>query len=288
MGNDVTVGVGQTKCELGNIGENLQHCINMLDRAAEQGISLVILPECALSGYVFDDLDSARLAAVPLSGPEIAELADHCIRLGVYCVVGFLEDADDLVYNTAVLLGPDGLIGSYRKSHLPYLGADRFVARANAAQPPVFDTGIGRIGLAICYDLRFPEWTRALALAGADIIALPTNWPLESRLLAEYFTVVRAAENRVFLLVANRWDTERGVQFMGQSQIVSPTGEVLAQAATDETLVSAVIDIDVARNKHVVVKAETFELFLFDDRRPDLYESITAQATAGVPPMEEG
>lgn len=75
---------------------------------------------------------------------------------------------------------------------------------------------------------------------------------------------------------------------MGQSQIVSPTGEVLAQAATDETLVSAVIDIDVARNKHVVVKAETFELFLFDDRRPDLYESITAQATAGVPPMEEG
>ena len=288
MGNDVTVGVGQTKCELGDVGENLQHCIDMLDRAAEQGISLVILPECALSGYVFDDLDSARLAAVPLSGPEIAELADHCIRLGVYCVVGVLEHADDLVYNTAVLLGPDGLIGSYRKSHLPYLGADRFVARANTAQPPVFDTGIGRIGLAICYDLRFPEWTRALALAGADIIALPTNWPLESRLLAEYFTVVRAAENRVFLLVANRWDAERGVQFMGQSQIVGPTGEVLAQAATDETLVSAVIDVDVARNKHVVVKAETFELFLFDDRRPDLYESITARATAGVPPMEEG
>jgi predicted amidohydrolase len=90
------------------------------------------------------------------------------------------------------------------------------------------------------------------------------------------------------LLVANRWDAERGVQFMGQSQIVSPTGELLAQAGTNETLVSTVIDIDVARNKHVVVKAETFELFLFDDRRPDLYGSIAAQATAGIPPIEEG
>ncbi len=288
MGNNVTVGVGQIRCELGNVAGNLRHCIQALDQAAEQGISLLVLPECALSGYVFDDLESATLAAVPLSGPEIAELADHCMRLGLYCVVGFLEDDDGAVYNTAVLLGPEGSIGSYRKSHLPYLGADRFVARANAAHPPIFDTAIGRIGLAICYDIRFPEWTRALALAGADIIAMPTNWPLQSRLLAEYFTVVRASENRIFLLVANRWDAERGVQFMGQSQIVSPTGEVLAQAGTNEALVSAVIDIDVARNKHVVVKAETFELFLFDDRRPDLYGSITAQASAVVPPIEEG
>jgi predicted amidohydrolase len=288
MGSDATVGVGQIGCELGNVNGNLQHCIQMLNQAAEQLISLVVLPECALSGYVFDDLESARSAAVPLSGPEIAELADHCMRLGVYCVVGFLEDADGVVYNTAVLLGPEGPVGSYRKSHLPYLGVDRFCARANVAQPPIFDTGIGRIGLAVCYDIRFPEWTRALALAGADIIALPTNWPLQSRLLAEYFTIVRASENRVFLLVANRWDAERGVQFMGQSQIVSPTGEVLAQAGTNETLVSAVIDKDVARNKHVVVKAETFELFLFDDRRPDLYGSITAQASASVTPMEEG
>jgi predicted amidohydrolase len=288
MGNNVTVGVGQIRCELGNVAGNLRHCIEVLDQAAEQGISLLVLPECALSGYVFDDLESARSAAVPLSGPEIAELADRCMRLGLYCVVGFLEDDDGTVYNTAVLLGPEGPIGSYRKSHLPYLGADRFVARANATHPPIFDTDIGRIGLAICYDIRFPEWTRALALAGADVIAMPTNWPLQSRLLAEYFTIVRASENRVFLLVANRWDAERGVQFMGQSQIVSPTGELLAQAGTNETLVSTVIDIDVARNKHVVVKAETFELFLFDDRRPDLYGSIAAQATAGIPPIEEG
>ena len=84
MGNDVTVGVGQIKCELGNVGGNLLHCIRVLDQAAEQGISLVVLPECALSGYVFDDLESARSAAVPLSGPEITELANHCVRLGVY------------------------------------------------------------------------------------------------------------------------------------------------------------------------------------------------------------
>src|SRR5687767_6566402 len=101
MGNNVTVGVGQIRCELANVAGNLRHCIQALDQAAEQGISLLVLPECALSGYVFDNLESARLAAVPLSGPEIAELADLCMRLGLYCVVGFLEDDDGTVYNTA-------------------------------------------------------------------------------------------------------------------------------------------------------------------------------------------
>ena len=282
MGSNVKVGVGQIGCELGDVAGNLQHCIEVLDQAAEQGISLLVLPECSLSGYVFDDLESARSAAVSLYGPEITELAEHCVRLGIYCVVGFLEDADGTVYNTAVLLGPEGPIGSYRKSHLPYLGVDRFVARANAVQPPIFDTAIGRIGLAICYDIRFPESARVLALAGADIIVQPSNWPLESRLLAEHFTIVRACENRVYLLVANRWDTEQDTHFMGQSQIISPTGEVLARAGTREALLSAVIDIDVARNKHVIIKPEAFELFLFDDRRPDMYGTLTALARAGV------
>jgi predicted amidohydrolase len=286
MGSTVKVGVGQIGCELGDVAKNLRHCIEVLNHAAEQEISLLVMPECSLSGYVFDDLESARSAAVSLSGSEIGELAEHCMRLGVYCVIGFLEDADGTVYNTAVLLGPEGPIGSYRKCHLPYLGVDRFVAHTNAIQPPVFDTAIGRIGLAICYDIRFPEWARVLALAGAEIIAQPSNWPLESRLLAEHFTIVRACENRVFLLVANRWDTEQDAHFMGQSQIVSPAGEVLAQAGTHETLLSADIDVNVARNKHVVIKPEAFELFLFDDRRPDLYGPLMAQSRAGASPAQ--
>lgn len=288
MGDTVMVGVGQIGSDLGNVDGNLRRCVETLEQAAKRGISLLVLPECVLSGYLFDDLESARSAAVRLSGPEITELADHCVRLGMYCVVGFLENDDDAVYNAAVLLGPEGPIGSYRKSHLPYLGVDRFTTRGNTTRMPVFDTAIGRIGIAICYDIRFPESARALALSGADIIAQPSVWPLQSRLLAEHFTVVRACENRVFLLVANRWDLEQNVRFLGKSQIVSPSGEVLARAGTNEALLSAVVDVDAARNKHVVIEPGTFEISLFDDRRPDLYEPIvTPQVSAGVSPVQE-
>ena len=103
-------------------------------------------------------------------------LEDACRRLGVHVVCGLLERDGDAIHNAAVLVGPDGLVGSYRKSHLPFLGVDRFVRPGD--ELPVFDTPIGRIGLEICYDLRFPEVTRSLALAGAEIVCLPTNWPL--------------------------------------------------------------------------------------------------------------
>jgi predicted amidohydrolase len=157
---------------------------------------------------------------------------------------------------------------------------DRFVTRGSPAEPPVFETAIGRIGLAICYDLRFPESARTLALSGADIIAQPSNWPPQAWMLADHFTVVRACENRVFLLVANRWDVEKGVPFMGQSQIVSPTGHVLSRAGTTQTLISAVIDVDLARDKRIVVEPGVYEVSLFTDRRPDLYGPITTATSA--------
>lgn len=288
MGNIVTVGVGQIGSDLGNVKENVQRCVRILEQAAEQEISLIVLPECALSGYIFDSFDSAKASAVKLSGPEVVELAEHCNRLRMYCVVGLLEDADETVYNTAILLGPEGVIGSYRKTHLPYLGVDRFVTLGNMSRLPVFDTSIGRIGLAICYDIRFPEVTRTLALAGADIIAHPSNWPPQSHLLAEHFTIVRASENRVFVLVANRWDLEQGVHFMGQSQIVSASGELLTRAGTEEALLSANIDIDIARSKHVVIEPSVFEISLLDDRRPELYGPITArQANVDALPAQK-
>jgi predicted amidohydrolase len=191
-------------------------------------------------------------------------------------VCGLLEvDGADL-HNAAVLVGPDGLIGSYRKTHLPFLGVDRFTRAGDDL--PVFDTALGRIAIEICYDLRFPELTRALALAGAEIVALPTNWPLAAKANAELLCPARAYENRIYLLVANRVGVERSAEFCGRSQIVAPSGERLAETgATGEALLVAEVDIELARQKSLVPAPGEYEMHLFGHRRPELYGALAEE-----------
>ena len=142
---------------------------------------------------------------------------------------------------------------------------------------PVWDTSLGRIGVEICYDLRFPEVTRALALQGADIVVHPTNFPMAARIQTELITVARAAENRIFLLTANRVGKERWAEFCGWSQIVDPYGARLAEAnATEEALLVADIDVEKARDKDYVIPGE-YELYLFGHRRPELYGDLVAE-----------
>ena len=158
-----------------------------------------MLPECAIPGYMFDSAEEALPYAEEIPGPTTEAFERECARLGVHAICGLLERDGDTLYNAAILVGPDGLIGSYRKTHLPFLGVDRFVTPGDELK--VFDTALGRIGLIICYDLRFPEVTRTLALHGADIVALPTNFPMAAKLQSDVITLARAAENRVYLLV---------------------------------------------------------------------------------------
>src|SRR6266705_4391460 len=186
-----------------------------------------------------------------------------------------LERDGDLLYNSAVLVGPDGLVGSYRKTHLPFLGVDRFVVPGD--ELTVYDTPLGRIGLEICYDLRFPEATRALALKGAEIVAHPTNFPLAAKVQTELITVARAAENRIYLLTANRVGKERSGEFCGWSQIVDPYGVRLAEAgATEEALLVADVDVEKARDKDYVIPGE-YERYLFGHRRPELYGALVEE-----------
>ncbi len=206
----------------------------------------------------------------------MAQILEACASLDLHAVVGFLERDGDRVYNTAALIGPAGLVGKYRKVHLPCLAADRFVDIGTYKEPPVFDTPLGRIGLAICYDLRFPESARSLALAGADIIAQPTNSVSQSAALFDYFTVVRACENRVYLLMCNRPDLERDMQFVGRSQIIAPSGQILAEAGAGEEIITAEVEVGQARDKNIVFTKDSFELSIFEDRRPDLYGLITS------------
>jgi predicted amidohydrolase len=170
------------------------------------------------------------------------------------------------------------LIGSYRKTHLPFLGVDRFVVPGE--ELPVFETPLGRIGLEICYDLRFPEVTRTLALKGADIVCLPTNFPMAATVQTELITVARAAENRIYLLTANRVGKERSGEFCGWSQIVDPYGTRLAEAGeTEEALLVADVDVEKARDKDYIIPGE-YELYLFGHRRPELYGALLEETQA--------
>ena len=270
------VAVAQLDPRLGEKERNLETCLARLEEASAAGAELLVLPECALPGYMFESAEEALPFAEEIPGPSTEVLAAACARLDVHVVCGLLERDGDVLRNAAVLVGPDGLVGTYRKTHLPFLGVDRFVTAGDELN--VYETPLGRIGIEICYDLRFPEATRTLALQGADLVAHPTNFPVAARIQTELITVARAAENRVFLLTANRVGKERWAEFCGRSQIVDPYGTRLAEADPfEETLLVADVEVEQARDKAYVVPGD-YELYLFGDRRPELYGLLVEQS----------
>jgi predicted amidohydrolase len=269
------VAVAQIEPKLAEKERNLDVCFARLEEAAGAGAELLVLPECAIPGYMFDSAEEALPYAEEIPGPSTEAFERECRRLGSHAICGLLERDGDTLHNAAILVGPQGLIGSYRKTHLPFLGVDRFVVPGDELK--VFDTELGRIGLIICYDLRFPEVTRTLALHGADIVALPTNFPMAAKVQTELIAPARAAENRVYLLCANRVGKERWGEFCGWSQVVDPYGTRLAEAGeTEEALLVADVDLDKARDKDYVVPGE-YELYLFGHRRPELYGALVEE-----------
>jgi predicted amidohydrolase len=273
------VGVVQTDPLLGDVEGNLRRCIDRLEEAAANGCALVVFPECALSGYMFDDAATAARAAIDVPGLETGAVLEACARLELHCVVGVLERAGATLLNTALLLGPRGLVGAYRKSHIACIGVDCFTTPGEEHYE-VFDTPVGRIGLQICYDWRFPEITRVLALAGAEIVAHPTNSPVAARELVDYVPRTRAVENAVYFVTANRVGSEGGATFFGCSQVVDPFGAVIALADdAGESLIVADVDLELAREKTKEPGAGQYAVRLFADRRPELYGSLAEGAS---------
>ncbi len=267
----IKVAAVQFDPKIGKSQENLRRVLDLLEQSAASGVKLAVFPEAAISGYVFDTLQEAVSVAEPVPGPASRALARRCAQLGVCAVVGLLEREGSRVYNSAMVCGPDGWIGRYRKTHLPYLGVDRFTTSGNTPLG-VFETPFGKVGVMICYDQRFPEVSRCLALEGADIIALPTNWPRGAESAPEFILRTRALENRVFLIGANRVGKERGAEFIGRSCIFDPAGKRLAEAdATTETVLCAEIDPSLARQKRLIIEKGKFEMDTVGDRRPELY-----------------
>jgi len=256
-------------------GANLDKILLEARLASSKGADLIVFPECALTGYVFASLEEATPFMETVPGPSTDELAISCRELGVHVITGLLELEGDRCFNTAILVGPQGLVGKYRKVHLPFLGIDRFIYHGD--QPfRVYETPIGNIGMHICYDCNFPESARVMALLGADILALPTNWPEGRAKVAKHLVPTRAYENKVHVVAVDRVGSERGTKFTGLSKIVDAWGDTIAEASSDnEEVIYAEVSLAEARQKRVVFKAGEFELDLIGDRRPGFYGEIT-------------
>jgi 5-aminopentanamidase len=271
--SDVTrVAVCQLALAVGEVEANRATARAAIEAAAGQGARLVVLPELTPSGYVFDGASEARALAEPAEGRTAGEWSRLARRHDLVIVGGFCElDDDGLVRNSSMLVDRYGVRAIYRKAHLWGDEADCFVP--GSERPPVVDTSVGRIGLLICYDAEFPEWVRGVALAGADILAVATNWPDESRPAGERPALVvnvqaAAYANRVFAAVADRCRTERGVDWVGGSVIAGPDGYPLAGPMVSDApgLLVADCDLALARDKSVGPRNDVHA-----DRRAELY-----------------
>jgi predicted amidohydrolase len=261
---------------IGEVEANRRKIVDQIRAAAGSAAQLVIFPECALTGYCFDSLEEAAPFAEPIDGPSSEAIAEACRESGAHVVAGFIERDNSNYYNAAMLVGPGGVIGGYRKVHLPFLGVDRFLKPGDRPFN-VFDLPIGRIGVNICYDASFPEAARALKLLGAELIILPTNWPPEAWRTAEFVINARAQENHVNFAAVNRVGVERGWQFIGRSKVVDYNGDTLAEASPeDEQILFAEVDLEQADNNKIVNVAGSYEIDRLADRRPEFYEIITA------------
>jgi 5-aminopentanamidase len=271
--------------QLGEVDANLERIAKAVTDAATQGATFIVLPEAAVTGYAFASL--AEALPVARKAETVAEkvLAGLAGTHRATIVCGSLEANGDEVFNVALVLLPDGRQMRYRKMHLPFLGIDRYATPGPDA-PAVIETDGFRFGVLICYDLRFPEAARICALEGADIIALPTNWPVGVQFHPDLFAPSRAAENHCFVLAADRVGTERGTTFMGRSVLFDPDGQRLAVASdTKEELLIADIDPEAARATHIRRRPGEHEWDTIADRRPGLYDRLLQPAVDREHPL---
>jgi len=240
--------------------------------AVDEGAQIVLLPELVNSGYVFDSVDEARAAAVPADGELLQSWAEEAGRGDAVVVAGFCEKAaDGRLFNSAALLDGTGVLAVYRKLHL--WAEERRWFTGGEQPAPVVETKYGRIGLAICYDIEFPELTRGLALRGADLLALPANWPHDpsppdGRPVLHSLAAMTAYWNRVFVAVCDRCGSERGCEFEGGSVVAGLDGALLAGPVSDRGPATLHADCDLAQARD---KRTSEHNDAFADRRAEHY-----------------
>lgn len=270
--DEIVIACCQLAPVLGDVAANTERTVAAIRAAAGEGARLIVLPELASSGYMLADREEAQAAAQSQDGPTLQAWAHQARDLDVVIVGGFCElDADGQLRNSAAIIDASGLRAVYRKAHL--WDRERLLFIPGDDAPPVVQTPIGRVGVLVCYDLEFPEWVRIPALAGAQVLAVPTNWPRgrwpEGERAGEVLRAMSdAAVNRIFIAVADRVGEERGQAWVGGSAVIDPDGWPLAGGgdSASEATVMAACRLGEADEKSYGGLSDAFA-----DRRPELY-----------------
>ncbi|MEW2289247.1 nitrilase-related carbon-nitrogen hydrolase [Streptomyces sp. NPDC047841] len=267
-------GVTRVVCDqlaplVGDLAHNEDLARDAVRRALSDRADIVVLPELTTSGYVFADAEEARRTAIGADDPFFAGLTALLAGTATVVVLGFCEDAGDTLYNSAAVVDADGVRAVYRKTHL----WDRETLFFSPGQhmAPVVTTPHGRIGVLICYDMEFPEMPRQLALAGADLIAVPTNWPLEDHPTGERPAEIIQAQaaaraNGLYIACADRGGTERGQQWTQGTAVIDQYGWITASVTGTEHRIVTDLFLHLSREKALSPHND-----LLGDRRTDLY-----------------
>jgi predicted amidohydrolase len=286
----VVVAVAQLALAVGDLDANRQAARAAVAEAAAAGARLVVLPELADSGYVFASAGEARSLASPAaSSVTLREWRGLAGRHDLVIAGGFCElGPDGTLHNSAAVVDASGTRAVYRKAHL--WDAEKEIFTPGDDAPPVVGLPFGNVGLMICYDLEFPEWVRLAALGGADLIAAPVNWPASAspapsgERSGEVVAAQAAAwSNGVYVAVADRCNSERGVGWVGGSVIVGHRGYPAAGPLCEDraAVLTAAIDLRLARDKRNSERND-----LFTDRRPELYARLSDVANPAAAPVD--
>lgn len=261
---------------------NKHTIVEAIRHALNEGANLIVLPELVTSGYVFQSKDEVKSLALVGEASSFQDWIDALGESDSIVVGGYPELADDqTIYNSVAILDRCGLIASYRKIHL-WDEEKRWFTPGDVA-PPVLETRLGRLGFLICYDLEFPESVRDLALRGAELVVVPTNWPRSVRPEGERpaemgNAMVAARTSRVFIACCDRVGIERGIEWNGGSCVVDIDGWVLHERpARDAGMIIADIDLARARDKALNERND-----VLSDRRPEFYSSLVANEVSVV------
>ena len=270
MKDKIKIAFGQISSKREDKEANLKKIEKLTLKAKEQGADLAIFPELSLSGYVVRDQLYELAETIP--GPTVEKAEALAKKTGMHVIFGMPELSEKTqatIFNTAVLIGPKGLIGKYRKMYLPTHSVfeEKRYFRPGY-QTAAFQTDIGNIGLCICYDIFFPEIIRLTRLQGAQLIVCISASPAVRRSYFETLTCARALENTAFLAYVNLAGVQDGLQFWGGSRLVSPSGDVLAKAKYDEE------DFIICEADYKDLRtAETF-IPTLRDLRPELFDKL--------------
>jgi len=249
--------------ELGNRRKNTQRAIGFIEEAVERCSRFIVLPELWTIGY---SLSNLRELAEPLDGPTVRQLVDISSKHDVYILGSIAELRDNRLYNTVPIIGSEGMIGSYSKTHLwRPMCEHRYFSPGDSCH--IFETKLARIGTLICYDIRFPEMARSLALQGATIIFVSAEWPYPRLDHWRILLQAMAIENLLFVVASNRVGLDEKYSFFGHSMIIDPMGRILAEAEESESILTYELDLDRISKVRDLIPC-------FEDRKPGVYSLI--------------